>query len=225
MSDAVSFLLDHGSYAALFAALLATGVGVPVSEDLVLLAAGALSHRNSASLGLTLAVALAGIFSRDLFLFLGARRLGPAAFERRPFALLLPPGRRERLRNLFARRGGGIVFLARHAPGLRAPVFAMAGILGMPLPRFLVWDALGLAITGPLVFALGYLLSDRLDLVRRDLVRVEQGAFLVAILLAIAIGAVVARSRGARATAGMRAPIEPGASPPDPPAPVRPDTL
>ncbi|HKB15096.1 MAG TPA: DedA family protein, partial [Planctomycetota bacterium] len=71
MSDAVSFLLDHGSYAALFAALLATGVGVPVSEDLVLLAAGALSHRNSASLGLTLAVALAGIFSGDLFLFLG----------------------------------------------------------------------------------------------------------------------------------------------------------
>jgi membrane protein DedA with SNARE-associated domain len=178
----VDFALAHGSYALLLAALLAAGLGVPLPEDVVLLAGGVLAHRGVTSLPGTLAVCAAGVLGGDVLLFLWARRLGESAYTLPAVARLLPPARRARVERLFTRHGGRIVFVARHLAGLRAPVFAVAGIHGLPLGRFLFWDALGLCVSAPAVVGLGYLFSDRIDRIRGDLSRAEHWALLLFVL-------------------------------------------
>lgn len=205
----MGWLLTHGSYALLYAALVLAGFGVPIPEELVVLAGGVLAHRRVTVLPVTFAVIYLGLLSGDLVLFTIARRLGPAALDRPGVARLLPPARRARVEALFARYGGAVVLAGRHLPGLRPAIIAMAGANGMHPLRFVAWDALGATITCPVVFGLGYLFSDRLDLVRRDLARVEHVVLLVVVVGFAAYAALSrwrARSLGvAGAAAGTAA--------------------
>jgi membrane protein DedA with SNARE-associated domain len=166
-------LLTHGSLALFFVALFATGFGFPVPEDVVLLAAGALAHRGIVPLAPAVAVCMAGVLAGDVVLFVTARRLGPGALDRPLFRRILPPERRRKLEGFLEARGGAAVFIARHVAGFRAPVFALAGMHGMPLARFILWDALALCISAPAVFTLGWWSSAHLELARRGLARLE----------------------------------------------------
>jgi len=192
-------LIAHGSLALIFGALVVAGLGAPIPEDIVLLAGGALANRRVTSLPLTLGVCFVGVLCGDLLLFRMARKLGPKALERPFFRRILPPEKQAWIRGLFQRRGGLIVFAARHVAGLRAPVFAMAGIEGMPLHRFLLWDAAALCISAPLVFTLGYYFSAHLDLVRRNMARAEHFLLIGAVLFLGGYGLRAAwRRRGRR---------------------------
>jgi membrane protein DedA with SNARE-associated domain len=155
-------ILQHGSMALVFFALLAGGLGLPVSEDLILLAAGALWHRGLAPWQEVIPICFLGVFLADSFLFTIARRLGPPALKRRFFKRLLA-GRQAYIQKLFKQRGGGLVFLARYSGPFRAAVYIMAGVNGMAFSRFALWDALALCLSVPLVTSLGYFFSEHLD--------------------------------------------------------------
>ena len=77
---------------------------------------------------------------------------------------------------------GKIVFLARHVVGLRAATFALAGIHGMPLRRFLFWDGLAAMISVPIMVALGYFGALHVDLVRADIATDEHYIVLVVLV-------------------------------------------
>jgi membrane protein DedA with SNARE-associated domain len=207
-------MLTHGSAAVLFLALVAGGVGVPVPEDLVLLATGILSHRGVLPLPLALAVAFGGVLCGDLVLFLTARRLGPALYEHRRLRRLLPPERRERLTRLYARHGGRMVFASRFMSVLRGALFALAAVQGMPLRRFLLWDALALCVSVPAVVGLGYAFSHSVDRVTRGLGRVEHAVAIAAALGLVALWGV--RAARARRAARRLSPPPPRAGTPPP---------
>ncbi len=194
----LQLLLSQGSLLLMFGLLVIAGLGVPLPEDLVLLAAGALVHRKVTSLALAAAACVCGVIAGDMILFITARRLGPAILERPLFRRILPPGRRERIESFIRRRGGLAVFLGRHAAGLRSPVFAMAGVLGMPLGRFVLWDTLGLLVSAPWIIAAGYFFSEHLELARRGIAHVEHYLLLAAVLVFVGyvIYATWRRSRG-----------------------------
>ncbi|HEY0840629.1 MAG TPA: DedA family protein [Vulgatibacter sp.] len=155
-------LLQGGSYLVFFLFLLAAGVGFPIAEEIVVLTAGALSRQNLVEVWIALVVCYAGVLSGDLVLFLVSRRLGDAALQHPRFRKLLPPKRLHQLRDFYSRRGGVAILIARQIPGVRAPVFALAGIQHMELKRFLFWDAIAACFNTPAVFFLGWLFSDRL---------------------------------------------------------------
>jgi membrane protein DedA with SNARE-associated domain len=183
MPDVLSFLLSHGSIALVVLALIVAGLGVPVPEDIMLLAAGVLVHRGEVSYAGALAACAFGVMVGDTFIFLLARRLGPSALERRPLNLLVTPARRERIEHMFEKYGNVIVFMARHMAGLRAPTFAMAGMHNMPLSKFWLWDGLGLCVSAPVVIGIGYWLAENLDDARaylHDFEAVILGAICVA---------------------------------------------
>ena len=121
----------HGSMALVFAWLLVGGLGVPLPEDAALLAAGVLIERGATNAVFAGAVVLFGVLLGDSILFFAARRLGPAAYDRKLIRRVLPPERRAKIESAYQRYGGRLVFFARHVAGLRAAVFAMAGIHGM----------------------------------------------------------------------------------------------
>lgn len=183
--DVLDFLLSHGSIALVVLALIVAGLGVPVPEDFMLLAAGVLVHRGEVSYPGALAACAVGVMIGDTFIFLLARRLGPTALERRPLNLLVTPARRERIERMFEKYGNVIVFMARHMAGLRAPTFAMAGMHNMPLTKFWLWDGLGLCVSAPVVIGIGYWVGENIERALGYLKRFELvivGAILVAIV-------------------------------------------
>jgi membrane protein DedA with SNARE-associated domain len=185
----LDLFLRHGSLAVFFLALVAGGLGIPIPEDAVLLAAGALTHRGVVPIETAIPVCMLGVLAGDTILFTTAKRLGPAALERPFLKRLVTPARRARAEAFVEKRGGVAVFVARHVAGLRAPVFAVAAMHGMPLRKFLLWDALGLCISAPAVFALGWWSSAHVDLARRGIAHVEHWALLIVAIVLLGYAA------------------------------------
>lgn len=177
----LGYLLSHGSYALLFGALVAGGLGVPLPEDIVLLTGGALAHLGAVKLPLALGVCYLGVLTGDLLLFHTAKKLGPRVFEQRWIRGLLTAERRRRIDRLYARHGGKVIFFGRYMSVMRVPIFAMAAVQGMRTRTFLFWDALALSLSAPLLVGLGYVFARSIDRVAAGFGRAEH-------LLAIAVG-------------------------------------
>src|SRR5208283_6103819 len=81
---------------------------------------------------------------------------------------LLPPTQLQRIEDNFHKYGVKILLFARMLPGIRAPVFITAGIMRVPLGRFLLADGL-YAIPGvSLLFFLGYWFTNQfLEIVKK----------------------------------------------------------
>lgn len=165
--------LTLGSLPLLVMALLAAGVGIPIPEDPVLLAAGVIAHRTPLPVWMVLPMVYGAALVADCVLFLWARRFGDSLLQRRPFSALVTPKRRRQVSTVFAKHGAKAVFVGRHLMGLRPAFFVVAGIERMPLRTFALWDGLAALITIPLVFALGYLFSAHVALVEAKLARAE----------------------------------------------------
>jgi membrane protein DedA with SNARE-associated domain len=182
----MDLLISQGSLALIFLVLLAAGLGVPIPEDIPLVAAGVLAYQGAAPFWVALLVCAVGVMAGDTMIFLIARRLGPKALDRPFFKRLLPPARRERITGLFARWGGGVIFGARHVAGLRAPTFAFAGMHGMKLSRFLFWDFLGLCVSAPWMLGIGYWFAGN-----HEMIEAWVGGVRNLVMIVIAIVAVV----------------------------------
>jgi hypothetical protein len=86
----------------------------------------------------------------------------------------MPPERRDRIERNFHKYGVMALLFARMLPGIRSPIFIMAGIMRLPLRRFLLADGL-YAIPGvSLLFFLSYWFGQQfLELVERTEKKIE----------------------------------------------------
>ncbi len=181
-------------YLGVFLALLATGLGFPMPEEVPVILGGVLVGHPGSGLHeyIMLPVCIAGVVIGDGFLYGIGRLWGPRLVEygwvkKR----LLPPERLDKIERNFHEYGIKILLFARLTPGIRAPIFITAGITRVPLSKFLLADAL-YAIPGvTLLFYLGYWFTDRLNegLVTEGVNRVK--SFLILVLL-IGVAAYVA---------------------------------
>jgi membrane protein DedA with SNARE-associated domain len=109
-----------------------------------------------------LPVIIVGVVVGDTIIFLtgrygGRRLLAWPWLQRR----VLPVDKQEKIAANFAKNGILILLGARLTPGIRTPVFLMAGVLRMPISRFLLADLL-YAIPGVnLLFWLAYIFTDQ----------------------------------------------------------------
>ncbi|MDH4225917.1 MAG: DedA family protein, partial [Deltaproteobacteria bacterium] len=168
MEPQIIYLIEHGSYLIILLYLLGAGLGLPLPEDIALITIGVLLERGIMTIGPATVLVVVGVLGGDISIFLMARRWGPLAYQHRVISRILPPERREYLENLFERYGGRVIFVARQLAGIRAPVFAMAGIHRMRVRSFIIWDSLALLVSGPLWVGLGFFFSNRLDEALRD---------------------------------------------------------
>ncbi len=179
-------ILARFGYVAVFAALLAAGLGVPIPEELTQLTAGALSHERILDLRVAIPMVWAGIVAGDTLLFLIARRAGPSVLAWRPVARVVTSRRREWLERHFARHAFLTVAVARHAGGVRFPAFALAATSGVRLSTFILADGLSAMLSVPLVVGAGYLLWHHLSRARKD-VRLAELAVLTALVTAFLV--------------------------------------
>ncbi|MBL8174435.1 MAG: VTT domain-containing protein [Bryobacterales bacterium] len=120
------------------------------SEDLALLAAGALVARGRHRFSAALLACVLGIFFGDLLLYALGRFAGVAASR------IVDPHSLRHAGAWLAANGAWVVLLTRFTPGTRLPTYLAAGLLGMNLWLFSAWLLIAALAWTPLLVGLGY---------------------------------------------------------------------
>jgi membrane protein DedA with SNARE-associated domain len=151
-------------YLGVFVVLLAAGFGVPIPEELPVITAGVMVGHEDTSLRwyYMLPVCIAGVVIGDCVLYLIGRKWGRKLIEtgwvKRK---LLPPEKREQIEKNFHDHGIKVLLGARLLPGIRSPIFLMAGVLHFPFRKFLLADAIYAVPGVNLLFWTSYMLTDQ----------------------------------------------------------------
>lgn len=152
----VGFFTTNG-YLAVFVVLMVCGFGVPIPEDITLVAGGIISGLGYANVHVMCAVGIAGVLTGDSLMFLVGRHFGTRALRLRWVAMLLTPARYAKVQAKFSRYGSRLMFVARFLPGLRSPIFLTAGMSGrISFAHFLLLDGLAALISVPIWVYLGH---------------------------------------------------------------------
>lgn len=212
MEKLFEYLLEMsgvGAYAIVFGILVACGLGVPLPEDIPLIAAGYLVWDGTAEWLPMLAVTMAGVLLGDSILFFLGRKLGVRILEGRA-QTLFPPAKVRRTRAYFRKYGEKIVFFARFVAGLRAVVFFMAGALKMRYQRFLFLDGIAAALSVPIWIGLGYgmgnYFGDEIGEIIRNAKQFKNGfTIVVAVLVLALVGRAYWKYRKAQDSAKRKA--------------------
>jgi membrane protein DedA with SNARE-associated domain len=182
MNRTLSFVLQH-PYLVLFVAVLAEQVGLPIPALPFLLGAGALAGMDKLNPALALALTVAACLLADLAWYEAGRRKGGQVLKLLCRISLEPDSCVRRTENVFAKQGGRTLLFAKFLPGLNTVAPPMAGMIGMRLSRFLLFDAAGALLWSACFFAAGFLLSDQIDAMAERAGAL--GGRLVALLLAL----------------------------------------
>ncbi len=184
--------LEEFTYLGLFLILFLAGLGVPIPEELPILASGVLAHEGLVRWWLALPVCLLGVLSGDVVLYWVGRHWGERVLAWRLVRYVLTPVREEALKAAYRSHGVKVVFTARHVIGLRAAAFLTAGIARVPFGRFLAADTAGAMLGVPAGFGLAFFFTDQLEAIVADVRRIERWAVLLA--LVVAAGWIAARA-------------------------------
>ena len=188
----VSNYIERFTYAGLLLVLILCGLGLPVPEDVALLAGGFLAHRGVTRYPLTLVVSFIGVIVGDNTLFYVGRKFGSSFITYLGFGRPKSQRQIERLRRFMARNGHMAVLYARFLAGFRALVYLTAGSLGVVSPiRFFLYDSLGALISVPIVVSVGYLFGAQIESIIRYMGGFENIIWIVVVLSLLFYGSRV----------------------------------
>ena len=189
-----------------FALLLASGVGIPIGEEVVNIPAGFLIAKDRLPLVWTLLASYAGIICADCLWFSISRHYGTRLLHTRWFRRLLHPRRILQAKHQIEKRGGWFMVAARFVPSTRTAAITVSGMLHMKWWQFILVEVICVAITAPLQLGLGYLIGNNVTTEETaSLVLWIVGLVIAVTLIPLFIGWIVrwrsSRSRPPRARA------------------------
>ncbi len=159
MPDIVIFLGNYSEqfiYAGLFLILFLCGLGLPIPEELTLLASGFFVHLGVIRFYPALATVFVGVLIGDMTMYSIGRKWGQGIITHQHMRKIFSDQRLERARQFFGDHGSKTIFIARFLSGFRVAAFLAAGTMGMKPGKFLVLDTLAALIMVPLLLLLGY---------------------------------------------------------------------
>lgn len=170
--------LDHISYLGIVVVLILTGSGLPLPEEVPIVAAGVASSVGSLSPWWAFLCCLIGAVAGDSVIYAIGYYFGYSLLTAHPrFAHLLHAEREAKIEEMIRRHGLKVFFFSRFMVGIRAPVYLTAGILRMSFRRFILIDAFCATAVVGLFFGLSYAYGDRVTaliaLIRRSEARLS----------------------------------------------------
>jgi len=151
-------LLSHASYLGIALALILTGCGLPISEEIPIVLAGVWSCQGHLNPWIALVACVVGVFLGDIIIYSIGRHFGRGLLRRHHWwAAYMTPERESRVEGMIHRHGLKVLFVARFLPGIRAPIYVTVGILRMPFLRYLAMDMVCVAIVVGTFFGLSYM--------------------------------------------------------------------
>ena len=139
------------AYGLLFGTLAASGFGLPINEDILLLVAAALTLRGVMEPVPLIAVAWCGLLTADGLVFHWGHRFGAPLLRHRAAQRVLPAARLVAMQERMRRWGPASIFAARFMPGMRTALFFAAGSLKIPYRHLFVFDGAAALVELPLL--------------------------------------------------------------------------
>ena len=162
MKETLEFIVRHG-YIILFAVVFVEQAGLPVASVPVLLGVGALSADGRFSFAVALLVALLASLPADTLWFEMGRSKGYRVLRLLCRISLEPDTCVQSATGVFRRYGMGTLVIAKFIPGMGIVTTPMAGVMGMPLARFLLLDGTGATLWATLYLGLGVVFRRQLE--------------------------------------------------------------
>lgn len=173
------FFVNFG-YAAVFLVLVVCGFGVPIPEDITLVAGGVISGLEYANVHIMVAVGMAGVLVGDGLMFMLGRWYGERILRFKLVSRLMPPKRYAQVQQKFDQYGNRVLFVARFLPGLRSPIFLTAGMSGkVSFWQWLLMDGFAALISVPLWVYLGSYGAENKDWLMHQVYRFQHGLFTI----------------------------------------------
>jgi membrane protein DedA with SNARE-associated domain len=184
----LSTMTPLGAYAWLGGILLLCGLGLPIPEDISLIAAGYFSWKGVLNVHTAFAVCFAAVVIGDTAAFfmghLFGRRLLRSQLARRFFT----PRRQLRVRAYFRKFGSKVVLVGRFTPGLRFTIFFTAGTLHTRASTFFIYDFTAAAFSVPVLVYSAWFFGGQIDWVVSIARRTEHGILLAIVLVGAIVG-------------------------------------
>ena len=192
--ELVQWIVENFTYLGIFSVLFIAALGVPIPEEVPIVAAGVMAQEELARWWIALPVCILGVLCGDVVLYWSGRHWGEQLLNWRVVRIVLNPEREARLKAAYRRHAVKTVVTVRHVMGLRAAAFLTAGIAHVPFWKFLAADGAAATLGVPVSFALAYFFADQLEEVMTDVHQVERwlGLFAV-IVVATGLGLVIWR--------------------------------
>ena len=160
--DAIAALLQTWGYPLWILLFLASGVGSPITEDVLLLAGGWLLALGVFSWPVALPLGYVAVVATDSIIYSVGRHLREQTKRGGWLRRAVRPGHLRVATRWFSKYGNWIIFIARLTPGTRLIVYISAGVRGVPLSRFLFYDGLASLIYVPVTLYIGEQLGARI---------------------------------------------------------------
>lgn len=189
MNPLYDFLLSQSQFAHfyVFFLLILAGLCIPISEDLVIIAAAIISVLYHPEHRLILFIAcLLGAYASDVICYTLGRKLGRRLLTQKPFSQLISKKHIQRMEKFYEKHDYLTLVVGRFIPfGVRNAVFITAGITRMNLALFLVVDGIACILSTTTLFTLGrifaYNTEDLFELLSRF-------RYMVVVLALMALG-------------------------------------
>jgi membrane protein DedA with SNARE-associated domain len=200
----LSNMSPHGAYLFLFTILLLCGFGLPIPEDISLIAAGYLAWRAKQgyhpyiNVYKALAVCLAAVLAGDTIAFFFGRRYGRRVLASKLAQRYFTPRRQLRVRAYFRKFGSKVVLVGRFTPGLRFTIFFTAGTLHVRPSVFFIYDFVAAALSVPVLVYIAYRFGEQIDNVITYARRTEHGILVAIVILAVIVVVRLLRRRKQR---------------------------
>ena len=177
MFDQIVAALNENPYLGVALVFLLCGLGFPLPEEIVLLAAGYVCAKfpEHATLHWMMVWCAGAILTGDLIPFVLGRVFGVRLLRLRWLRYYVTKQRLANFDRWFRKRGDLVIFIARFLAGLRVVAFFTAGSMKMPWRRFLFYDGLGILLIVPLLTWAGFHSASFIESMILTVQRVERG--------------------------------------------------
>jgi len=180
--------VERGGYAVLFLLLFSCGLGVPLPEDIPLVAAGIMVGSGKMHLVIAAVVAWCGIIGGDCVLYHIGKAYG-LEITRVPFiGKHVTAARIQRAQRMFEKYGVLVIGIGRMLAGIRGAMVIAAGAIRFNFATFVIADGLGAVVSGGLFLTLGYFLGNHMDLIEANVKGIEGWVAAGVALAGIVIG-------------------------------------
>lgn len=146
--------------------LIASGFGLPMPEDIPLLASGLLCYLGKVPLVVMIPATFVAVLGADCLIYGLGRRFGDRVPRLPVLRTFLSPDRLAAAQGSFHKHGGKTLFVARFLPGLRAPIFFSAGLFKLPFWKMLVFDGGAALISVPTLVLVAYFFGGQIENVK-----------------------------------------------------------
>ena len=182
-------IINHFPYLGVLLLLILGGIGLPFPEDATLLLSGFLLSHNVIEPLPAFLVVYSGLLMTDFSLYFVGKKYGRRIVEHKRFHRIISPEKLLKLEERFKKTGTLVVFFGRHFLGLRAQIFLAAGVMRMSVINFLIADAISALFTIGLWGGVGYLGGNSIQILKKDVTRIEHIA--IAVLMILLVGGII----------------------------------